>query len=499
MALSSDRLALFRAALAGKGLAAPRAQAIPRRSQRTRAPLSFAQERLFFLELYQPGTALYNDCVAVHIEGALDPDRLARALGRVQARHEILRTTFVLAKDGPEQRIHEAGAGDVPAPLRTLELTGTHDTHEAARVFAREEAAQPFDLGQAPPWRVALARLGATEWQLVLTMHHIVSDGATMGLFFDELARAYDRDESATRAHEPAAATSELQFGDYAAWERAQLDEPRAAQHLAYWKRVLAGDLPALVWPAARGRASQRGATVPLGFGAESVARIAALARAHEATPNHVLLAAWLALLSATSGTPDQRTGLASSLRTRRELEPLLGFFVQSLVLRADLGDDPDFGALVRRVRAVALEAHAHAELPFDRVVRALEHAPGHERGASLAPTFFSHMRDAIRAPAFTGLRTRWEFVDTGLARFELALILHESEQAVTGFLEYDLGLFAPETAERLAGDYAGLVQRALARPEARLSELCAPCLPRASGRRKPLPIPVRQRRASGA
>lgn len=494
MALSSDRLALYRATLAGKGLAAPRAQGIPPRRERARAPLSFAQERLFFLELYQPGTALYNDCVAVHVEGALDAGRLARALGRVQARHEILRTTFVLGKDGPEQRIHEAGAGDIPAPLRTLELVGSHDTREAAHAFAREEAARPFDLERAPPWRVALARLAATEWRLVVTMHHIVSDGATMGLFFDELGRAY-------AAEDAPAASPEVQFGDYALWERAQFDEQRGARHLAYWQRLLAGELPVLVWPEARGRATQRGATVPLGFGRESVERLGALARAHEATPNHVLLTAWLALLAAASGTPDQRTGLASSLRTRRELEPLLGFFVQSLVLRVDLGDDPTFGELVRRVRAAALEAHAHAELPFDRVVRALERGPGGESRAALAPTFFSHMRDAIRAPAFAGASTRWEFVDTGLARFELALILHESDDAVSGFLEYDLGLFAPETAERLAKDFVGLVARALARPEMRLSGLCAPCQPRvrAPGRRTPPPVPVRLRRASGA
>jgi hypothetical protein len=209
MALSSDRLALLRAALADKGLAAPRARAIPRRAEGSRAPLSFAQERLFFLELYQPGTALHNDTIAVRIEGALDPRRLAGALAGVQARHEILRTTFELAASGPEQRVHAPG----PPPLRLLDLS-TERAHEAsvrARGLAAEEARQPFDLERAAPWRVLLARLGERDWLLVLTMHHLVSDGATVGLLFDELSRAYDCGEAAPS---PLA----LQFGDYAAW-----------------------------------------------------------------------------------------------------------------------------------------------------------------------------------------------------------------------------------------------------------------------------------------
>ena len=488
MALSRDRLALLRAVLADKGLAAPRARAIPLRATRARAPLSFAQERLFFLELYRPGTALYNDCVAVRIEGPLDPRRLAQALADVQARHEILRTSFVLAGSGPEQRVHPPEA----PPLSELDLSATNDAAVRVRSLAAEEARTPFDLERGPPWRLLLARLGPEEWLLVLTMHHIVSDGASVGLFFDELSAAY-----AAPAASPAPPA--VQFGDYAAWERAELDERRAAEALAHWQRVLGGELPAYEWSGQSGRASGRGACVALAFGAESVLGLERLARAENATSNQVLLTAWLVLLAAASGEDDQRTGLACSLRCRRELEGLMGFFVQSLVLRADLSGDPSFGALLRRVRAAALEAQAHADLPVDRVVRALVRAPGRADGPALAPTFFSHMKDAIRAPSFAGTRTAWSFVDPGVARFELALVLHESAGHLVGFLEYDLGVFAPEAAERLAGDYGRILAAVLARPESRLSELRGAYAPRArAGGRRSLPFPARVRRAAG-
>jgi hypothetical protein len=488
MALSSDRLALLRAVLAEKGLAAPHARAIPRRAAAERAPLSFAQERLFFLELYQPGTPLYNDCVAVRVQGVLDPERLARALAAVQARHEILRTTFALAGAGPEQRVHEPG----PPPLSRLDLSGASDAAVRARSLAAAEARTPFDLERAPAWRVLLARLAPDAWLLVVTMHHIVSDGATLGLLFDELSAAYATDAGL--------APLALQFGDYAAWERSALDERRAAEHLAHWTRVLGGELPACAWPERLGQAGGQGAWVPIGLGSQSLAHLRTLARAEDATSNQVLLAAWLALLALVTGENDQRTGIASSLRTRRELEPLLGFFVQSLVLRADLGGDPTFGELVRRVRTAVLQAHAHAELPFDRVVRALERAPGRGDAPPLAPTFFSHMNNALRAPRFEGARATWEFVDPGVARFEIALVLHESERDVTGFLEYDLGVFAGETAAHLGASYVRLLEAVLARPELRLSELALLCAPvrRAPSRRAPLAFPTHTRRAAG-
>jgi hypothetical protein len=482
--LSGDRLALLRATLAAKGVAAPVARLVPRRTERERAPLSLAQERLFFLELFQPGTALYNDAVLVSVESALDRARLTHALARVQERHEILRTSFVLCGDGPEQRIHRPG----PLPLRWVDLRGENESFELVRALAYEDARAPFDLAQPGQWRMTLARLDQNHWVLALTMHHILSDGASMGLFFDELSALYSHEHAEL---EPLA----VQFGDYAAWERTRLDEPRHAELAAWWKNALDG-LPVSTWPGSGARATQRGAQVPVVFAPDCAERLATLARTEQATTNQMLLTAWLTLLGAKSGASDLCTGIASSLRQRPELRPLIGFFVQSLPLRADLGGDPTFLALLSRVRVAALAALEHGDLSFDRIARAAGRAGGVEGGPALFQSFFSHMKDAIHAPAFGEAQCTWEFVDPGVARFELALVLHESARALTGFLEYDLGLLAPAAAERVASDYVRILEAVLGRPGVRLSELRSLCaLP---GRRTTTALPPRRRRAAG-
>jgi condensation domain-containing protein len=487
--LSSDRLALLRAALAEKGLAAPRAGALPRRATRGRAPLSSAQERLFFLELYEPGTALYNDALRVTLAGPLEPARLARAVADVAARHEILRTGFALGAEGPEQRIFE-GNGECSVP--ELRVLGPLADEAGALALAHAEACRPFELEQ-PPWRVALAPLGEERWVLVLTMHHILSDGASMGLFLDELAARY----SGGAAPAPLA----LQFGDFAAWERAQRDEARLAADRAYWRAALAGELTSARWSAAVGPASRTGAQARVELDAGALADLGALARGWQATSSQLLLAAWLALLAAESDATAPCTGIASSLRTRRELEPLIGFFVQSLPLRVELGGDPSFAELVERVRAAALAAQAHAALPFEEILACAGGAAAQGRKSAAPPqTFFSHMKDAIRAPALPGVEAGWEFVDAGVARFELALVLHESAAGLTGFLEHDLGLFPPAEGERLARAYERLVRAVSARPTERLSVLAPVRRPGSAPRalrRAQLPS-TRLRRAAG-
>jgi hypothetical protein len=478
---SGDRLALYSAALAAQGLSAPRATQVPRRAQPERAPLSRAQERLFFLELYEPGTPLYNDAVSVHVTGELDELRLARALAAVAARHEILRTTLVLTGAGPEQRIH--ALEELRPTLAARDLAGEPDARAAARRAAQDEARRPFDLEHGPLWRATLLRLAPDERVLVLAMHHIVSDGASMGLFFDELAHAYAQPEG---EREPLA----VQFGDYATWERTSEEPERTQRDLAYWQGVLAREFAPCAWAESRGTVSHVGVQLPLRLAADDVERLAERARAAQVTSNQWLLAAWLVLLAAESGEPRACTGIASSLRRRRELEPLIGFFVQSVPLCVALEDDATFLALLARVRAAAFEAQEHDGLPFDRIARA-------GGGKPLAlQTFFAHMRDAIRPPDLAGARTTFEFVDPGVARFELALVLHESAAGLSGFLEYDLGVFAPATAERLVADYRRILTATLARPELALAELAAPRTPR-SERRPPRTLPPR--RAAGA
>jgi len=483
---SPERLALLSAMLREKGLSAPRAGVLPRRADPARAPLSFAQERLYFLELYEPGTALYNDTLRVDLEGELDDDALARALTRLVERHEILRTSLVLEGGGPLQRIHPS----VALPWTVTDLSTEPDPLARAAELARQEAARPFELEQAPLWRLRLLRLAPARHVLVLSMHHVVSDGVSMGVFLDDLSDLHALESGAReRELEPLP----FQFGDYAAHERASHDVAGEEQHLAYWRRALAGELPSIAWPGARGPACHRGGQVPLDFSPAFCARLAELARAHGLTTSQLALAAWFVLLGAASGLDDLRSGFASSLRHRRGLERQIGFFVQSLVLRATPRPEQEFLGLARELGQRTLEALAHESLPWDRVVHALERRDG----PALAPVFFSHMRDAIRAPRLGAARARFAFVDPGVARFELALVLHEGADGLHGFLEHDEACVARASAELLAADYGALLTRVLALPEITLAEL-SPLVRVSLGRtrRAPLPFPIRTRKA---
>jgi hypothetical protein len=385
------------------------------------------------------------------------------------------------------QRIQASCAA---APWTITDLAQEPDPAARAAELARAEAAQPFELDSAPLWRLRLLVLGHARHALVLTMHHAVSDGASMGVFFDDLSALYALECGASeRELEPLP----FQFGDYAAHERASYDAAREEEHLAYWRSALAGELPALALPGARGPARHRGGQVPLTLSHAFTTRLEHLARDHGLTTNQLALAAWFVVLGAACGLDDLRTGFAGSLRSQRGLERQIGFFVQSLVLRATTRPEQEFLALARELGQRTLAALAHEALPWDRVVRALERRPG----PPLAPVFFSHMRDAIRAPRLGAARARFAFVDPGVARFELALVLHEGADGIHGFLEYDEERIARASAEALAADYGAVLTRVLGQPEARLDELARLVRVRAgSPRRAPIPFPIRTRKA---
>jgi len=485
--LSPERLALLRAQLAARGLAAPRDTGIPRRADPGVAPLSFAQEGLYFLELYRPGTALYNDCMRLDVAGELDLQRLRSALDQLQRRHPALGTTFSLEGSGPLQRFVDRPR----APLRVLDLRSAQDVERAADQEEQREARAPFDLEQGPPWRLLLLRLEPLRWRLLCTMHHLVSDGASYGILFRELEELCSASQD---QRPPARVEPSCSFGDYAAWERAQLRPSDEDELLAFWRRQLSGPLPPLEWSGCGSVPTLEGAWARLRLGAEDCSALRRLARQQRATTNQVLLATWLTLLSihgGRGGCEEVRTGVASTARRRPELESLVGFFVRTLVLRLDLSGDPAFDELLAAVRSTTQEVQSHEALPFDRLARALRPASG----APLVQAYFSHMRDALRSPRLGSADTRWDFVPTGAARFELSLVLHESDDELRGYLEHDLGLVDRDHAARLVGDYCTLLATVTAHPSTPLSELRTLCAPGARPRRRPV-LPLRHGRA---
>jgi hypothetical protein len=478
---SAERLALLRRELVARGLAAPRAAGIPRRPDRSRAPLTRNQERLFFLELYRPGTALHNDSLLVRVAGELDPELVRAALAELAARHAALRTSCGLASAGPEQRIHAS----IELPLRILELRDQSD--EEVRELLLADARAPFELERAPLWRALLVRRGDREWLLALTMHHIVSDGASYGILYRELGHLYSARASGRTSVLPPPGPEP---GDFAQAERTGEDRERLAAGLAFWKEHLMGARTPLCWPGAAATASGTGAQQPVRVAAELVQELGRLARSQQATSSQLLLAAQLVLLWSTTGAQDMCLALASSQRKRPELAGTVGFFVQTVPLRLRLDPGQPLLELLARVRATMLAGAAHEEVPLEHVLRAL----GDSAGAAVAPpqVCFSHMKDLIEAPRFPGARTSFEFLDPGVARFELSLVLHESAAGITGFLEHDLALLAPAAARDLAARYTRILEGIARAPEATPAEL-APAV-----RRRSPPLPGRLRRAAG-
>jgi Condensation domain/Phosphopantetheine attachment site/AMP-binding enzyme C-terminal domain len=378
---AGERALLFERLRAKKAQGAdrmPQTSRTPRILPRDRAldppPLSFAQQRLWFLDRLRPGDPVYNIASALQVTGPLDPAALRRALAAVVARHESLRTTFGLAGAVPVQVIAPAAE----ARLLLADLSGlapAEREREVARL-CREEARRPFELAAGPLLRAVLLRLSAARHVLLFTQHHIVSDGWSSGVLSREVMALYS-----------GAALPELpvQYADFAVWQRQWLTGEVLERQVDLWRRRLAGAPAVLDLPTDRPRPAlrtTRGNHCKLRLPAEAAARLKALARELSATPFTVLLAAWQALLHRVTGQEDLCVAAPVANRDRREIAGLIGFFVNTLVLRGDLSGDPGFGELVSRLREVALEAFAHQDLPFEKLVEKLRP----ERGFRVEP-----------------------------------------------------------------------------------------------------------------
>jgi amino acid adenylation domain-containing protein len=438
---------------------------IPRRDGSGPAPLSFAQQRLWFLDRLVPGESGYNVPAAVLVDGPLDRTALRHALEAVVARHDSLRTTFELRGGSPVQIVAPCAA--VPLPVIDLEACGNPGSPEVERI-CNEVVQLPFDLDTGPLLRAVLLRLGPERHALVLVLHHIVSDGWSTGVLVSDLSVLYGGGSL------PALP---IQYADFAVWQRGWLQGERLEEQLAVWRRRLDGLPELLALPTDRPRPpvkSSAGACVACSIAAEPGTRALALARAEGISLFMLLLAAFQVVLHRWSGQERFAVGTAVANRGRTELETLIGFFVNTLALRADLGGDPTAGELLQRVREVSLEAFAHQDVPFEKLVEELR--PGRDPGRS--PIFQVSLALQNTPPprgGFGGLALRAIDVLPRHVKFDLELSLDQppgERGEIYGVFLYSTALFDAATVERMAGHFRTVLTGFLKDRGRRLSEL---------------------------
>jgi amino acid adenylation domain-containing protein len=411
-----------------------------------RTALSFAQQRLWFLEQLGAAGRAYHMPVALSLRGELDRDALVRALDRIVERHEALRTTFQLLDGEPAQTVTHTAR----FPLTEHDLRASTD--EELRRLVVEEAGAAFDLARGPLIRGRLIRRADDEHVLAVTMHHIVSDGWSMGVLVNELSAlygAFSRHEADPLPPLP------VQYPDYAAWQRKWVEGEVLREQADYWKRTLSGAPELLELPADRPRPAQQshaGAHVPLELGEELAKGLTALGQRHGATLFMTLMAGWATLLSRLSGQDDVVIGSPTANRGRREIEGLIGFFVNTLALRVDLSGEPSVGELLERVKTRALEAQAHQDIPFERVVELVQPA----RSMAHTPLFqamFTWQNNPQGRLELPGLEPSPVEASThASAKFDLLLSLQEAGGCIAGGVTYSTSLFDEATIERYLG-----------------------------------------------
>ncbi len=464
--LSDDQEALLALLLAEAGLGLDDTDRIPHRAVGEVLPLSFAQQRLWFLHQLEPDNPAYTLPTAIRLEGVLDLPALERSINEVVRRHEVLRTTFVQGDSYPVQVV-------VPYLEVNVSLIDMTDEIESTvQRMANEEARLPFDLERGPLLRVTLLRLGVEDHVLLITMHHIVSDGWSDGIFLQEIATLYEAFAAARPSSLP---ELPIQYGDFAVWQRHWLAESGLMeQQLDYWRTQLAGAPSVLILPMDRPRpalSSYRGATHWFSFPAYLADKLRSLGQANGSTLFMTLLAAFQTLLYRFTGQQDILVGSVVANRHRSELESLIGFFANTLVFRTDLSGDPPFRLLLEQVREVALGAYANQDVPFEKLVEVLRP----QRDLSYHPlvqVMFALQNTPNSEVHLPGLTMRPLSTDNAASKFDLALSLEESAGGLNGFVEYNCDLFDGETIKRLLDSFECLLEAIVAQPEQRLSAL---------------------------
>jgi amino acid adenylation domain-containing protein/non-ribosomal peptide synthase protein (TIGR01720 family) len=432
-------------------------------------PLSFAQQRLWFLHQLEPSSSAYNIPAALHVRGALKVGILTRCLNEIIRRHESLRTTFPVVEGSPIQ--HIAPALEIEMPLVSIPALSEAERQAWIQRLISEEAGRPFDLTRGPLLRALLLRLAEDEHVLLLTAHHISADGWSVKVFMREMAALYEAysDEQPSPLPE-----LPVQYADFSIWQRQYLTGDVLAAQLAYWKRQLGGDLPVLSLPADRLRPHTRtfrGATESLRLSAELSEAVKALGRRQHATLFMTLLAAFKVLLSRYTRQQDILVGTPVANRNYQELEDLIGFFVNTLVLRTEVSGGESFQELLDRVRKVALDAYAHQDVPFERLIEELQPS----RSLSHTPLFqvmFVLQNDPSPSVDLPGLELTSMEVESPTAKFDLTMTAEEAGPELVVSLEYSTDLFHAATIRRMLCHFGTLLEGVAADPGKRVAEL---------------------------
>src|SRR5256884_4177950 len=432
-------------------------------------PLSFAQQRLWFLDQWEPNSPLYNVPLAMRLNGSLQLTVLEQSLNEIIRRHESLRTTFATVEGQPVQVI----APSLSLELLTVDLSAVALLEQESEVqrLTSDEAQRPFDLTRGPLLRAQVLRLSERVHVLQFTMHHIISDGWSMEVLFQELSALY----AAYATGQPSPLPQlPIQYADFSLWQRQWLQGEELEGQLAYWQQHLVGAPAVLELPTDRPRPAVqtfRGASHSFELSKPLSQALKKLSQGEGVTLFMTLLAAFQALLWRYTGQADLVVGSPIANRTRAEIEGLIGFFVNTLALPTVLAGGPSFRELLRRVRQVALGAYVHQDVPFERVVEAVRP----QRDPSRNPLFqvmFALQNAPMETLGPTDLALNLLQVESGTAKFDVSLFLTEVPEGFIGELEYNTDLFDLATIRRLAGHFQTLLEGIVANPEQRLSDL---------------------------
>ncbi|MDJ0603596.1 non-ribosomal peptide synthetase, partial [Microcystis sp. M53602_WE12] len=438
------------------------------RTKDTELPLSFAQQRLWFLDQLQPNSALYNIPMVLYFRGNLNQKALEQSLREICNRHEVLRTNFVTIDGQPTQIIQTTRETISVVDLQDLPI---HEQEEKTEQLKQKQATQTFDLAKESLIRITLVVLSETEHLLLVCMHHIISDGWSIEVFIHELTSLYN---AYTQNHPANLAPLPIQYADFALWQKQWLQGDVLQSQLNYWQNQLTAAPPLLSLPTDHPRPAVQsfvGTQQEFSLSPKLSQALTELSRQQGVTLFMTLLAAFDALLYRYTGSSDILVGTPIANRNRGEIEGLIGFFVNTLVMRTDLSDNPSFSQLLTRVREVTMDAYAHQDLPFEMLVEALQP----ERDLSHTPLFqvaFVLQNTPKSEIAMTGLTVTDLPPENTTAKFDLTLAMVNTDDGLKGVWEYNTDLFESSTIERLSGHFLNLLGGIAANPQARISQL---------------------------